>query len=666
MVPLWKKKGDKKDKNTWRGVTLLSVGTKLMARLVANRLARWTDPWLHESQTGFRGGRGTDDAQQVSRRIAEELARTMSDEVVLLRFFDIEKAYPRVCKDAMWAVLERRGCPREMIKVLKAIHEHTGMKVKYQGDTSSEYLPDRGLREGCPSSPILFNIYHDAVMQDFRTRREVKAKQEGWQPGIEWEYKIDGKLRKRQSERRQQGRDTETIILGDFGYADDTGIVGEAEEVHSSEKIFAKTLQDWEEKVHPGKTEGIRVSGTGKAATDVRNQGEAEAVKHVGGWVAENGRPFVKTRKRKAEAHKKLTAARTWMFGGSRIRREACNIKRSVRLTITKAVVIPTALASCRTRAWDENQITTMQQVQGAALRRCFGVKYSTLHEHHVSNNMLRKAAGWPTMKNMIMKAALTWLGHVARMKTARRPKQMLFGWKKGCLLKPSIWGAQTTWLNKCLKYANIPEGDWFRRAQDRGKWRNAVSDAFPVRVLSQKQKKELDEWKPGQRLPDNAPDEVSHSDLEEEAGDQGEDADEDNEAKAGQTVRYQCWVCDRTFEAGNQLKFHYEECHAICDPTLVTTLSFQCTSCMEYFPRVEARNKHICPAKQPIARLHKVDTEGDPADVAPGEAKNPEFRHIYTDGSGGGKATGQGGLHVYSLQCQKGPRYRTTRYADR
>ena len=57
-----------------------------------------------------------------------------------------------------------------MIKVLKAIHEHTGMKVKIQGGTSTTYLPDRGLREGCPSSPILFNIYHDAVMQDFRSR----------------------------------------------------------------------------------------------------------------------------------------------------------------------------------------------------------------------------------------------------------------------------------------------------------------------------------------------------------------------------------------------------------------------------------------------------------------------------------------------------------------
>ena len=37
VVPLWKEKGKKSDKNTWSEVTLLSVGTKLLARVVAQR-----------------------------------------------------------------------------------------------------------------------------------------------------------------------------------------------------------------------------------------------------------------------------------------------------------------------------------------------------------------------------------------------------------------------------------------------------------------------------------------------------------------------------------------------------------------------------------------------------------------------------------------------------
>ena len=102
VVPFWKNEGKREDKNTWRGITLLSVGSKLLARVVAERIQRWSEAWIHESQCGFRRGRGVDDVQQVSRRIAEEVNRTVGDDWVLMSFFDIEKAYPRVCKDGLW------------------------------------------------------------------------------------------------------------------------------------------------------------------------------------------------------------------------------------------------------------------------------------------------------------------------------------------------------------------------------------------------------------------------------------------------------------------------------------------------------------------------------------------------------------------------------------
>ena len=44
------KERSRKDNNTWRGVTLLSVGSKLMARVLASRLQRWSEPWVNEAQ----------------------------------------------------------------------------------------------------------------------------------------------------------------------------------------------------------------------------------------------------------------------------------------------------------------------------------------------------------------------------------------------------------------------------------------------------------------------------------------------------------------------------------------------------------------------------------------------------------------------------------------
>eukprot|EP00973_Karenia_brevis_P017579 2410967-Karenia_brevis.AAC.1 len=81
-----------------------------------------------------------------------------------------------------------------MISVCKALHEFTEYQVKIYGGLSSLWSPDRGLREGCPSSPPLFNIYHDGVMQDFRARRAKAAEESGTVPGVKWHYKVDGKL----------------------------------------------------------------------------------------------------------------------------------------------------------------------------------------------------------------------------------------------------------------------------------------------------------------------------------------------------------------------------------------------------------------------------------------------------------------------------------------
>ena len=55
---LVERKGNKKDKNMWRGITLLSVGSKLLARVVATWLRSWFDGHLGLHQFGFRRGKG--------------------------------------------------------------------------------------------------------------------------------------------------------------------------------------------------------------------------------------------------------------------------------------------------------------------------------------------------------------------------------------------------------------------------------------------------------------------------------------------------------------------------------------------------------------------------------------------------------------------------------
>ena len=112
VVPLWKKKGSRRDKNTWRGITLLSVGSKLLARAVATRISTWSEDFLGEEQYGFRSGRSTDDALQVSRRLIEEASTLSHGEPVMMAFLTSKRRTPVFADRPFGGLCRRGGAPR--------------------------------------------------------------------------------------------------------------------------------------------------------------------------------------------------------------------------------------------------------------------------------------------------------------------------------------------------------------------------------------------------------------------------------------------------------------------------------------------------------------------------------------------------------------------------
>eukprot|EP00959_Pyramimonas_sp_CCMP1952_P180128 3767009-Pyramimonas_sp.AAC.1 len=130
-------------------------------------------------------------------------------------------------------------------------------------------------------------------MEDFRARRASEAAASGGPAGIRWHFLVNENLVKNshiKSFREDGGkhRDVDSIVIGDFGYADDTGICGMEEEVQRAEGTFVSTLVDWEERVNQGKTERLRASAQGRRPCDVRGPGEVESARHVGGVIAED------------------------------------------------------------------------------------------------------------------------------------------------------------------------------------------------------------------------------------------------------------------------------------------------------------------------------------------------------------------------------------------
>ena len=167
IVPLYKK-GSKNDVNNCRGVCLLAMGSWILTKVLTKRQRTWSEKLkiLDENQSVFRGGRSTADATQLLVRITEDSddLRKRRSHLKLpeddpsdpeVRLLDLSKAYPNVSKPALWAILRNYGMKGPFLDSLVDLHEATKYQVKGSDGGSEEWIPERGLREGCSTSPCL-------------------------------------------------------------------------------------------------------------------------------------------------------------------------------------------------------------------------------------------------------------------------------------------------------------------------------------------------------------------------------------------------------------------------------------------------------------------------------------------------------------------------------
>ncbi len=122
IVSLYKNKGEKSDCSNYRGITLLSIAGKILARVLLNTLtptiAQENTP---ESQCGFSANRGTVDVNFVLRQIQEKCREHNMG--LYAAFVDLTKAFDTASRDGLWKLLARLGCPRKFLTILRQLHE---------------------------------------------------------------------------------------------------------------------------------------------------------------------------------------------------------------------------------------------------------------------------------------------------------------------------------------------------------------------------------------------------------------------------------------------------------------------------------------------------------------------------------------------------------------
>ena len=251
IVPLYKGKGDRNSPNNYRGVCLLSMGRRIVARIVSVRINEWSEGMglLDDNQAGFRKGRSTADASQIIMRLQEEITRRaiQGGFVPSACLLDLRKAYPRVNKAALWLLLKRYGLEGDFLRLVQDLHETTEYEVRGKEGNSEPWVPERGLTEGCPSSPGLFNVYHQAPMRVAKKKRQEKAAEDGRQAGIVMKW-VPGSAFPAVSTWEKKCSEAVAVTVEKSLFADNTTAVGEKTELEVGIEVTKRIMKQFEER----------------------------------------------------------------------------------------------------------------------------------------------------------------------------------------------------------------------------------------------------------------------------------------------------------------------------------------------------------------------------------------------------------------------------------
>ena len=153
-----------------RGISLMSVVLKILAKIVAKRLLDYCEACklLIPEQVGFRSREEA--VAQAAALVEICQRRSIVERQTWLTFIDLKKAYDTVPHEALFHKLEQKfGIPGDhpMTKFLRVLYENSAINFddKENGKRYSINL-NRGLRQGCPISPILFNMFINDIADE--------------------------------------------------------------------------------------------------------------------------------------------------------------------------------------------------------------------------------------------------------------------------------------------------------------------------------------------------------------------------------------------------------------------------------------------------------------------------------------------------------------------
>jgi hypothetical protein len=173
MIILIPKQDEAKSLRKFRPISLINYSFKVFAKALNNRLEMICNRLVAHNQTAFMKERFILESVVSAHDIIHRAAKRKEQGLILK--LDYEKAYDRVNWSFFEDLMISRGFGRKWIGWIIKMVKGGSICIRINDVNSSYFRPGKGLRQGDPLSPLLFNMVVDVF-----TRMLSKAALKGY------------------------------------------------------------------------------------------------------------------------------------------------------------------------------------------------------------------------------------------------------------------------------------------------------------------------------------------------------------------------------------------------------------------------------------------------------------------------------------------------------